>query len=439
MYDEEKSNDGAQKQSLANKFSKLFSELEDCDKNEYKQKIEEIIALMEEMDEEELYSTFTKEIFNKMDEMIEEEKLSMENALFLLIHIGRFISLKDIWNDGFRNSLLKARFEKMVAEEDEKKEGNDEKLIADLGECMLLFGGSTSMEFDSVCVPYLLKVALNKEENEETQKEVETALMALSCINICYKVEKDLYLNEIKEIIQYHEKHHNLTRLAYQSAWGFLIILSLNDQKTIEVIVDELHFEREAARELDELMQSVDWKKKEEEEVKEKGKNEELVLKRWLQNFDNFFVPCGALNKECSGIVESIVGVLRVSRDNHSEIGKRCILSFEAAAEERAVKVDALLKSGAVDAVLEGIQQPTLKHYYMWNCLIFFKDASMLLDEIGGEMEDAKRKELKREMFEKMEEEGYEDIVIWLYHYICPSIFGDFRLVENFPDYFVYL
>ncbi|KAH7814923.1 uncharacterized protein MONOS_11123 [Monocercomonoides exilis] len=71
----------------------------------------------------------------------------------------------------------------------------------------------------SICVPRLLNVALEKKENEEAQKEVENALVALSSVWMMNKKTKKMCSNDIKEIIQYHQENHNLTRLAYQSAW----------------------------------------------------------------------------------------------------------------------------------------------------------------------------------------------------------------------------
>ncbi|KAH7825141.1 uncharacterized protein MONOS_17473 [Monocercomonoides exilis] len=117
----------------------------------------------------------------------------------------------------------------------------------------------------SINLPCLLKVALNKEENEETQKEVEIALMALNNIGYDKFIEQKLYLDEIKEIIKYHQKHFNLTRLAYQSAWEFLIKLMHIFETSKEVITNELHLGREAARELEELRKCVDWKREKEE------------------------------------------------------------------------------------------------------------------------------------------------------------------------------
>ncbi|KAH7828412.1 uncharacterized protein MONOS_15190 [Monocercomonoides exilis] len=109
-----------------------------------------------------------------------------------------------------------------------------------------------------MCVSCLLKVTLKKEEDEETQKEVEMALLALSCIYSHYEIEQKQYLNEIKEIIHYHQEHHNLTRLAYLYAWEFLILRLNTDKSLNEVIVNELHFIREARREIEDLSKCVD-------------------------------------------------------------------------------------------------------------------------------------------------------------------------------------
>ncbi|KAH7821033.1 uncharacterized protein MONOS_17783 [Monocercomonoides exilis] len=101
-------------------------------------------------------------------------------------------------------------------------------------------------------VPSVLKVALKKEESEEIQKEVEIALLSLSNIGYC-KVRQEQYYFEIKEILKYHQEHHNLTHLAYQSAWQFFIYRFFNDNSLEDTISNELHFGREATRELEEL------------------------------------------------------------------------------------------------------------------------------------------------------------------------------------------
>ncbi|KAH7819689.1 uncharacterized protein MONOS_17934 [Monocercomonoides exilis] len=76
----------------------------------------------------------------------------------------------------------------MIAEEEEKKEKEkrNEKLLVDLCECYLFLSCGFTHELLSVCSPCLLKAASVKEESEENQKDVEMALLALSCIRADY-------------------------------------------------------------------------------------------------------------------------------------------------------------------------------------------------------------------------------------------------------------
>ncbi|KAH7814989.1 uncharacterized protein MONOS_9229 [Monocercomonoides exilis] len=424
------------------KFSKLFEELKSCSVSEQKEKIEEMNRLIDEMNKEELYSTFTKELFEKIDKMIEEEKLTMENAILLLKHMGYCNILKSIYIEDFFFSSLNGRFWEMIDDEEKKKEKRNEKLLAELCECYVLLNIGDSSQLISVCVPYLLEAALKKEdENEEAQKEVEMILLALT--NVGYIIiDEELYLNEIKEIIEYHQEHHNLTHLAYQSAWGFLIKRFVFDKSLEEVITNELHFAREVESELDGLMQSVDWKKKEEEKEKTERKAMDIIS-RWISSIRYYLKSCHLWNEEYVELISRIVDVLRASRDNHSEIGEECIRSFNAVAKNRAVKLDALLKSGAIDAALEEIQRPTSNERMASEILRFFQLISLRLKEKEeDEMEEAKRKELKRKMFEKMEEEGYEEIIISLHERLNTLkrkyFYGD-ELSLNISDYSVYI
>ncbi|KAH7817677.1 uncharacterized protein MONOS_18088 [Monocercomonoides exilis] len=270
----------------------------------------------------------------------------------------------------------------MIVDEEQKKEEKSKKLFADLCECYLLLNGTFSSELFSICIFCLLKVALKKEENEETQKGVEMALLALSKIIAWNEMGQELFLNAIKEIMKYHQKHHNLTRLAYQSAWQFLIN-RLSYEKSLEgVIVNELHFVREARKELEELAKSVDWKRKaEENERRGKERKEEFVLLRLLQTCGSYFLYCNLWNEEFAGLIDDIVQALKVSKDNYRETFKECIYSLKAAADNRAVKIDFLVKGGAVDAILEEIQQQTMDDKLTLECTRFFESISSRLKE----------------------------------------------------------
>eukprot|EP00770_Monocercomonoides_exilis_P009273 MONOS_9227.1-p1 / transcript=MONOS_9227.1 / gene=MONOS_9227 / organism=Monocercomonoides_exilis_PA203 / gene_product=unspecified product / transcript_product=unspecified product / location=Mono_scaffold00373:2016-2756(-) / protein_length=210 / sequence_SO=supercontig / SO=protein_coding / is_pseudo=false len=205
---------------------KLLSELERCSEIELNQNIEKMNKVVDEMDEKELQSVFIIELFKKIDEMMDEQKISLDIILTILKRFGFNTAIKNILHPCYKSSLLGRKIEKMIIDEYEKKDGRNEKLIVDLCECHQALSGkysNISKELSSICVPCLLKVALKKEEDEKTQKEVEMALLALSCIDERYKIDEELYLDEITEIIKYHQEHHNLTQLAYQSAWQFLI------------------------------------------------------------------------------------------------------------------------------------------------------------------------------------------------------------------------
>eukprot|EP00770_Monocercomonoides_exilis_P004211 MONOS_4192.1-p1 / transcript=MONOS_4192.1 / gene=MONOS_4192 / organism=Monocercomonoides_exilis_PA203 / gene_product=unspecified product / transcript_product=unspecified product / location=Mono_scaffold00108:32884-33974(+) / protein_length=324 / sequence_SO=supercontig / SO=protein_coding / is_pseudo=false len=292
----------------------------------------------------------------------------------------------------------------MIIEEDEKKEGKDEKLLVDLCECYIFLSCKFTHELLSICVPCILKVALRKEGNEESQREVDFALLALSNI-------------------KFHQEHHNLTLLAYQSAWEFLINRLLRDKSLEEVIVNELQFPRAATRVLDDMVRFVDWKKEKEEEKEErrKDKHKELIILRWLRTLERYFHNCTTWKEGNVELINSLVQLFRAAKYNHRKIGYKCIDILLITLKHGAAGVDGLLKGGAIDAAMEEILQQTLNHSSMWNCLRFFEVILEKLkeeeDDEKGEKEDdesekMKRKEVKRKVFEKMEEEGYEDCTL---------------------------
>ncbi|KAH7815968.1 uncharacterized protein MONOS_13059 [Monocercomonoides exilis] len=424
------------KTELAEKFTKLLDELEDCDGNEQKQIIDEMNGLMDKMDEEELRSVFTIENFDKIDEMIEESKLTFKNAILLMKRIGYWNELKDILRYPFENSLLSKRFENMILEEDEKKEEKDEKLLIDLCECYIFISYFISWKLLSICIHNFLKAASNKEENEEAKEEVEMALFVLRSVNVSY-IKNESYLNEIKEIIKYHQEHRNLTQLAYQSVWKFLIHGLFLKRSLEEVIVNELHFSREAKSEMEALIKCIDWRKKEEEMSREEAK-EANIVKGWTRTLTFFFNLCQLFNEEIFDLIETIVRVIRIAKDNFGDVISWCICSLKYAAGRKHVIIEDLLKSGAVDIFLEEIQQIAIEDSNACYCLEFFVALSRRLKRnTNDEIDEAKRKELKRKMFEKMEEEGYEDYILKFQLSNVNEMLGDDNLVTTYEDFFV--
>ncbi|KAH7814820.1 uncharacterized protein MONOS_11382 [Monocercomonoides exilis] len=424
--------------SRIKRFNELFSGLEDCNEDEQRKKIGKMNEIVDGMNKKEFESVFKTELYDKMYEMIEERKLSMESSLVLLKSVGCYKALKGILIFDFERSSLYIVLEKMIVEEDlKKKEEKNEKLLADLCECHLLLSGWFSSKFLSICVPCLLKVALNKDESKEAQKDVEMSLLALSNVEH-YELGKELYLNEIKEIIKYHQEHRNLMRLAYQSAWEFLICRLYFDKSLEKVISNELHFAREATRELEEQTRNMDWKKKEEEMDKEEA-NEVLIIRRWIKTLEIYFSCCQLWNEEYVGLFNSIVQIYRAAKDNCRGISYQFICLLRSFATNRALKIDDLLESEAVGSVLEEVTQLHVIDEQTSNYLDFFKRlCERLNSESKMESDTAKRKELKRKVLEKMEEGGYEDFIIG---FSCCKIIRQhffYYLVPFIDDYFVY-
>ncbi|KAH7828840.1 uncharacterized protein MONOS_6157 [Monocercomonoides exilis] len=171
MCDEDKFNDDVQELSFGGKFLRLFSELERCGEIEQKQKIGEMNEIIDGMNKVEWKSVFKAELFDEIHTMVKEKKMSMENAILLLKHAGYCKALKNVWSLGFNDSEMRRRFEKMIFEEAKKKEEEKEKLIIDLCECYISLSYDFPHESLSICMPCLLKVALNEEENEKLKRK----------------------------------------------------------------------------------------------------------------------------------------------------------------------------------------------------------------------------------------------------------------------------
>ncbi|KAH7822141.1 uncharacterized protein MONOS_5955 [Monocercomonoides exilis] len=260
-------------------------------------------------------------------------------------------------------------FEKMIIDEEKKKEEKNEKLLTDLCECYLALLERKHFVPDDVLkivVHYILRAASNKEESEEVQKEVEMALLPLSNI-FPYTVEKEEHEKELIEILLHHRQHHNLTHLAYQSA-----LILLKGCMT--------------------------------------GRN--LRQKKYE---------------------------LEAANDNCRELHLKVMDLFQTMAISTIVSIDDMLKGGAIDCILEYMTKSTLDDefvdshvktfLYIWERMIagsFFLEKNNILcllsslsyksKEIMNKGNDlAKRKIPFREMLEKLEEEGLEDIFIGFY------------------------
>eukprot|EP00770_Monocercomonoides_exilis_P001335 MONOS_1325.1-p1 / transcript=MONOS_1325.1 / gene=MONOS_1325 / organism=Monocercomonoides_exilis_PA203 / gene_product=unspecified product / transcript_product=unspecified product / location=Mono_scaffold00023:2244-3512(+) / protein_length=404 / sequence_SO=supercontig / SO=protein_coding / is_pseudo=false len=369
--------------------------------------------IMKEMNKEEFSAVFIEELFDEIHKMIEDKKLSKKNATVFLKHIGYCKIMDEIRSKSFDSSSLYKRIQEMILDEEKKKGRKNERLMIDLCECCLLLNNKSSSKIPSVCLSYLLKAALNKEKNEEAQKEVEMALLALSNVKYLF-VETELYLREIKEIIQYHQEHCNLTRLAYQSAWKFLMNRFEDDSNLEEVYLNDLHFVREVASEVEVLAGYIDWKNNEkDEEMKRMEKKNVVIAERWLDMIHYFFVYFEVHDEERIKLISCMTSLCRAAINTHNEIVKKCyfILMYLMRRQKILPIVSDLLKEGIIDYFMEEIQRSTMDDVISYG---FFRFVQNIYDSLEGnednETDDAKRKAKRQKMIEKLEEEGYEDI-----------------------------
>ncbi|KAH7819150.1 uncharacterized protein MONOS_3282 [Monocercomonoides exilis] len=255
-----------------------------------------------------------------------------------------------------------------------------------------------------------MKVAINKEESEETQKEVEEALLALSSIGHFVYVHKGCYLNEITNIIKYHQEHNNLTRLAYQSAWGFFINRFFCEREIEEVILNEIHFMREATQELENLEHLVDWAVKEKNEREWKNV---LIIKRWMKTLHIFYKVNNGRLEENPGLFRCISRISKEVNGFQSDIVLKNIIVMKDMATMGKMNIDDFLRAGAVDFIASGIDQLALKSDVFKFCLFLFSEYKKKLIIIKNSGNDENRwKMLNRALIEKLEEGGFFDIPV---------------------------
>eukprot|EP00770_Monocercomonoides_exilis_P009834 MONOS_9787.1-p1 / transcript=MONOS_9787.1 / gene=MONOS_9787 / organism=Monocercomonoides_exilis_PA203 / gene_product=unspecified product / transcript_product=unspecified product / location=Mono_scaffold00417:23023-24348(+) / protein_length=411 / sequence_SO=supercontig / SO=protein_coding / is_pseudo=false len=374
--------------------------------------LKEMDSLIEEMNKEELTSILEDKYLVGFFKKTKEKPLYLEYSASLLSHYCFHMLLKNIRKNDFSTGIWKIMLMKMIIDE-EKKEENNEKLLTDLSECYLFICDDESFESEvslSTCVSLLLKCVLCEEKRRKTQKEVERALLALSNIPNNQNVMNEQYLNEIKEIIKQHQQNHNLTQLSYQSAWKILI----NSSRFTDTIVanaEEFHFVKEATIEMKELIEKVDWTKKEKELD---DKKEICVLRRWCISLESYFQYCQLQGAEGLELFSLIIIMCRVTKNKHREIFQECLYLYETIAHSKAIQIEDLASCGAVDYALEEILCSTLDICVFANILRFF---DCLIKKLNGKENDEKLiwKKSKREKMEKLEEEGFEDTAISVY------------------------
>ncbi|KAH7831259.1 uncharacterized protein MONOS_3893 [Monocercomonoides exilis] len=339
--------------------------------------------------------------------MIKENILNFGNALVILKHMGFCKTINGIKSSGFTDSSLGTRFAMMIVEENKKKEGINKQLLIDLCECYLLLNDKFSSELRSICGPCLFYVASNKSEREEVKTEVEMSLLALAKLE--GSKENCSYLDVIDEIIKYHQKHHNLTRLAYQSAWSFLVgYLYSKDYLKVEIMY-KMHFARESTSELEELLKRNNLVKKEKslEEMKEVR-----IIGNWVKILiEVAYHGCNMSRKIFVGLFSLIARLYKATKGFERKISDDCINLFCEVIKLNENPLPVLVRSGATGCVLEEMSQSTLHDNALMDCLQFLHSQSEIITEGIFEDFDETEWNFKRELFDILEEDGYEDLI----------------------------
>ncbi|KAH7832412.1 uncharacterized protein MONOS_9324 [Monocercomonoides exilis] len=389
---------------------------------------------VEKMNYRELESILIDKVYFEVDKNIEEKRLSVENALLLLKQLGFNKKLK--WNENmnYDYSVLRVRFESMIDKEDQKKEEKNERLLLDLCESHILLSERyISRESLKACLHCIMNVVLKKEENEEMKKDVEIALLGLSNSHILTEAENELDLYKITEIIKIHQHHRNLSLASFLSAFKIFVEMAPTKKELIEIYLSELHFVREAAKELEELVKRTN-ERKEGEKFDEMI--EMIIIKKWCNMLQMYFAYCDYSEAECVGLIAALVQLFRAAKDASSDLSKQCINLFASMADKEGLRIEDLLRGGAVDVVIKVLSQLTFEDMPILNCLCFFTSISNKFNEdVENENAAEKRMIVKREVFERIEEEGLVDTFFSFRNALI-----SFRLIsylfEDIPYYF---
>ncbi|KAH7822233.1 uncharacterized protein MONOS_17707 [Monocercomonoides exilis] len=423
------------------RFSKLISGLRNFNKTDQKEIIKELESVMKAMDKNELKGALTVGVFEEIKRMIEDRKLGSDNDYLLMKCIGYWKAMKNIVICNFGKSSLCKRFELMIFEEMNKKEGKNEKRLIGLYESYYLLSDDSIHEnLAPIITSCLLKVASDKEESPETEKEVEMALLALSEGSRGILVKGAQHLQEITRIIFHHNDHRNLTQLAFQCAWRFMINNWNSNSNSQIVVVKYMNFLTVVKRELEELAKCVDWKREDEEKENSLAEPKATqIIVRWLDVLGYFFIMCNKWDDDFYELVRFIVELFRTARDNEQEISEMCAHALKMLAHNENSSVDAFEKCGVLDVISEELQQLKLENRLASDCLsIYLQIVRRLSNNSGDETDEEKRKELKRKMFEKLEEEGLEDVITSFHETLeYNQSYYDHSLSLNIFDYFV--
>ncbi|KAH7819656.1 uncharacterized protein MONOS_17929 [Monocercomonoides exilis] len=280
--------------------------------------------------------------------------------------------MKAMDKNELEGALTVGVFELMIFEEMSKKEGKSERLLIDLCECYYLLSDDNINEKMAPSITScLLKVASNEERSINIQKEVEMALLALSEGSRGTLVKGSQPLEEMIDIIYHHNDHRNLTQLAFQSAWRFMINNWHRNSNSQIVVVASMIFLTVVKRELKELIKCVDWKREDEgrEKIRSEPKATQMII-RWLDVLGNFFIMCDKWDDDFNEVVRFVVELFRTARDNEQEISEMCTHALKMLARSKNSSVDIFEKCGVSEMISQEINCRDSNDKITENCTV---------------------------------------------------------------------
>ncbi|KAH7831737.1 uncharacterized protein MONOS_514 [Monocercomonoides exilis] len=347
---------------------------------ERRQKIREMAGLVGGMSKKELGMVSKKEVFDEIEKMVGEKKISFEEVVPLMKQIGCWRMLNDKKNPNFYSSALCKRFELAIGEEEKKTEGKNEKWLSEL--CEVFF----SLHGHHYC---------------RSAKKAEYAFLALKFMRIYAWMEARICVDGLSGIIRRHEEHGNLTDVTCQTAWDLLVLQLKRKEAGLEDVIEgELHFAEETASELEELMGYVNWTEMEKEKEKKKRKKRK--------------------EGKCVGLVGCVVQLDRTTKFCEEDMFLNYIEKVEFLMRLESVLIAVLVGGGAVDIDLEGLSQPTLEYLATEHCLGFVSKMLKKLRERTNSDEESTR----RWACEKLESEGCEEMILCFMKSFCCKLNG---------------
>ncbi|KAH7823659.1 uncharacterized protein MONOS_14239 [Monocercomonoides exilis] len=176
--------------------------------------------------------------------------------------------------------------------------------------------------------------------------------------------------------------------------------------------MNELHLFREAARELGELTKCVNLKREEKREEIRRMNEAETIMMKWIKTVEAFYLHLRSWKEEYAELISYLAKLAKAMRESERDIYKSLTSAFELISTWKIFRIDAMMKCGVVDLVQDEIQQNTSDDMMTYDCMMSYRVLSRRLRENDDKgYNEVGWVETKREVLQKMEEIGCEDII----------------------------